>query len=91
MVERDGLPMPRNGPRSGAGAAWLDRTAGREETSAVRVSAEPVFRWWDFAIVLSGLGLAAIWNFAGARVRSGGPTQHPFWCLLAAALLAPFW
>jgi cellulose synthase (UDP-forming) len=91
MVERDGLPMPRNGPPGPVPAPWLDRTAGREETSAVRVSAEPVFRWWDslLFIVLSGLGLAAIWNFAGAWVRSGGPTQHPFWCLLAAALLAP--
>jgi cellulose synthase/poly-beta-1,6-N-acetylglucosamine synthase-like glycosyltransferase len=78
-------------PSSGARAAWLGGTAGQEDAPAVRVSAEPVFRWWDYVVFigLSSVGLAAIWNFAEAWVWYGNPTHHPLFSLLVAALLVP--
>jgi cellulose synthase/poly-beta-1,6-N-acetylglucosamine synthase-like glycosyltransferase len=58
----------------------------------MRVTAEPVFRWWDHLLfaVLSGLGLAAIWRFAGAWVEYGYPAGHLLLFLIVTALLVSF-
>ncbi len=93
MTERGGrlYDQPPDGPRFGARGAWLAHTAGEGDTRVVRVTAEPVFQWWDYPlfVVLSGLGLAALWKFAGAWVRWGDATHHPLLLLVVTALFAP--